>query len=284
MKRRLKKVLIIANLLKQDAGLIIKSIEDSLAADGIATEVHGYSGRAIHPEVSGIDLAISLGGDGTVLFTARLVAELGIPILAVNLGDFGFITEVSKDEWREAFDKYVEGGLGISERIMLSVTVMRDCTPAATFIGLNDAVISAAGISKIVRLNICLANTHVGEYRADGVIISTPTGSTAYSLAAGGPILDPEMEALILNPICPFTLSNRTICIQGDEQAALEVREKQRADLILTIDGQVVFSLKPKDIIQFRKSEHKALIIRSDKRTFFEVLKTKLNWAGGPDA
>ncbi|TFG62085.1 MAG: NAD(+)/NADH kinase [Spirochaetales bacterium] len=284
MKRHIKKALIIANLLKAEAGSIIHTIQETLGARGIATEVHGYEGKPISPVVPDIDLALSLGGDGTVLFTARLVAEKGTPILAVNLGDFGFITEVSKDEWQEAFDKYEAGILGISERIMLTSTVIREGRELCSYTGLNDAVISAAGISKIVRLNIFLSNANIGEYRADGVIVSTPTGSTAYSLAAGGPILDPEMDSFILNPICPFTLSNRTLCIQGSELAALEVQERQRADIILTVDGQIAVPLKPKDIIRFKRAAYKALIIRSDKRTFYEVLKTKLNWAGGPDA
>jgi NAD+ kinase len=150
--------------------------------------------------------------------------------------------------------------------------------------GLNDAVISASGISKIVKLSVRLSDTPLGRYRADGIIVATPTGSTAYSAAAGGPILHPEMDAMILNPICPFTLSHRPIVVPHDEEIVVEVEEEQRTGLMMTVDGQSEFPLKPDDRIVIRASEEKARIVRSNKRTFYEVLRTKLNWSGGPDA
>jgi NAD+ kinase len=145
-------------------------------------------------------------------------------------------------------------------------------------------VVSASGISRIVRLRLSLSQAYLGEYRADGMIVSTPTGSTAYSAAAGGPILEPEMEALIINPICPFTLSNRPLVVRGTETVHIEVMKKQRTDLNLTVDGQSTVPLKPGDTIEVRAGAKKAHIIRSDKRNFFEVLRSKLNWSGGPDA
>jgi NAD+ kinase len=167
---------------------------------------------------------------------------------------------------------------------MLDVSVTRNGAELNSFTGLNDGVIGATGISKIVRLQISLSDTYVGGYRADGVIVSSPTGSTAYSAAAGGPILDPEMEAMIINPICPFTLSNRPIVVPGDKNIIIEVMEKQRTDILLTVDGQYAVELLPRDTIHIGLSEKRALIIRSDRRNFYEVLRTKLNWSGGPDA
>jgi NAD+ kinase len=219
-----------------------------------------------------------------VLFSARLLAPRGIPIFAVNLGDFGFITEVSQDEWAGVFEQYRSGALGISSRIMLHTEVIRSERTVAEHVGLNDSVVSAAGISKVINLAVSLGDTRLGRYRADGVIVATPTGSTAYSAAAGGPILDPEMRALIINPICPFTLSNRPLVLPGTEPVYIHVDEMQRTDIILTIDGQEVVPLRNEDIVCCRVAEQTARIVRSDRRSFFEVLRTKLNWSGGPNA
>ena len=167
---------------------------------------------------------------------------------------------------------------------MLDIIVIRGGKQIAEFTGLNDGVVCSAGISKIVRLHLSLTDTELGDYRADGIIVSTPTGSTAYSAAAGGPILDPEMEAMIINPICPFTLSNRPIVVPGEEKVYIEIKSIQRTEVILTIDGQSTFPLLPEDCIEVKRAEKKALIIRSDKRNFYEVLRSKLKWSGGPDA
>ena len=284
MEREIKKILIVVNLTKRDAEKIAEDISEYLRSRHIEVDVLRFSESSIELEQVDYDLAFSLGGDGTVLFSARLLAVHRIPIMAVNIGDFGFITEVSKDEWQSAFEKYRNGGLGLSERVMLSTSVKRNGSDEVEFVGLNDSVISAAGISKVVRLKVTLADTYLGRYRADGVIVSTPTGSTAYSAAAGGPILDPEMNALILNPICPFTLSNRPLVLRGDLPVYIEIEYRQRTGVILTIDGQDVFQLQEGDVICFKNASPKALIIRSDKRNFFEVLRSKLNWSGGPDA
>jgi NAD+ kinase len=149
---------------------------------------------------------------------------------------------------------------------------------------LNDAVIAAAGISKIIRLDVGTKTIRLGRYRADGLIVATPTGSTAYSVAAGGPILDPEMDAMILNPVCPFTLSNRPIVIPAHETVLVDIEAEQRSAVMLTIDGQLVCALEPEDRISIRRAKKKALLIASDREVFYRVLRTKLNWSGGPDA
>jgi NAD+ kinase len=280
----IKKAAIIVNLLKPEAQIVVDEIKAYLKQKGIAREVFGYSGKPIEPDIRDIDFAFALGGDGTVLFSARMLAEKQVPVLAVNMGNFGFITEVSKDEWRETFDEYIEGKLDISKRLMLKTSVFRNGELAAEYNCLNDAVISAYGISKMIRLSVKLNNTPLGKYRADGVIVATPTGSTAYSAAAGGPLLDPEMEAVLINPICPFSLSNRPIVIQSDKTVIVDVEEEQRADLILTVDGQMVFPLEPLDRVIYEQASFKALIIRSEKRNFYEILRNKLKWSGGPDA
>jgi NAD+ kinase len=284
MARSIHNVLLIVNEHKPDAEVMRSRIEDYLESKNIRVDVCFVPAQKPPVRLEKYDLAFSLGGDGTVLFSSRTLSHVQIPILAINLGDFGFITEISKDEWKEAFEKYQRGLLGISKRIMLSVTVTRDNEEVSSYLGLNDAVIGAAGISKIVHLRLSLSGTTVGDYRADGVIISTPTGSTAYSVAAGGPILDPDMEAWIINPICPFTLSNRPLVIPSTQNIFIDVVERQRTGVMLTVDGQHAVELLPGDRISVSQSTRKALIVRSDRRNFYEVLRSKLNWSGGPDA
>ena len=279
----IKKAVIIVNLLKPEAEQLVKDITDYLVSKGISSEVFGYSGEPIEPEVKSADIAFALGGDGTVLFSARTLAKKKIPVLAVNMGNFGFITEVSKDEWQETFEEWIDGRLSLSRRLMLKSTVLRKGMKIAEFHCLNDSVVSAYGISKMIRLSVEMNDTPLGSYRADGIIMSTPTGSTAYSAAAGGPLLEPEMDAVLLNPICPFSLSNRPLVINSDKSVRITVEPEQRVEVILTVDGQTVFPLKPEDVVVFEQASEKALIISSDKRNFYEILRSKLKWSGGPD-
>ena len=241
MRKVIKKAVIIVNLLKPDAQKLVNEITEHLSACGIPWDIFGYSGEPIQPEIEGADFAFALGGDGTVLFSARTLARMEIPVLAVNMGNFGFITEVSKDEWLDAFEDYLDGKLELSRRLMLSASIIRDGAQIADFRSLNDSVISAYGISRIIRLSVSLNDTPLGRYRADGVIVSTPTGSTAYSAAAGGPLLDPEIDAVLLNPICPFSLSNRPLVIPASKKIVVSVEPEQRTEIILTVDGQMVF-------------------------------------------
>lgn len=282
-----------AGVVKVDSALLVHKPGNPDAA--FVDEVAGYlRGRAVDvrrlaadaraPCGEPPDLALSLGGDGTLLNCARIVAEQETPILPVNLGTLGFITEVAQPEWKEAFERYRSGRLAVSPRVMVVAGVMRGGREVARLPGLNDAVISTGGAPKITRLQVALSGTAVGRYRADGVILSTPTGSTAYSMAAGGPILHPEMQALVLNPVCPFTLSNRPLVVPADEVVEITVEEPQRTKVVLTVDGQRSVPLEPGDRVVLRRYEHSALIIQSDRRNFYEVLRHKLHWAGEPGA
>ena len=283
--RNIKKVLIIVNKKKKDSSKITEDIKNYLLKFNIEVSLLFTSLNPVEIESpEKIDLAISLGGDGTVLFAARLLAEYSIPIIPINLGTFGFITEVSKSEWLSAFEEYQAGLLGISKRVMLDISVIRNKEKLVHFKGLNDLVINADGIAKLLYLNVDLNKDSLGIYRADGVIVATPTGSTAYSLAAGGPIIHPEMSSIILTPICPFSLSNRPIVIPSSDKIKIKVEKEQRAEVILTVDGQLVFPLLPDDEIIITESEKKISIIRSDKRSFYGVVKSKLGWSGGNNA
>ena len=283
-QRDIRKVLLVINSKKDDVQSVVRSILELTESRGIETVSLDFSNHASPENLTGVDLAISLGGDGTLLSCARMLAPLNVPILAVNMGDFGFITEVSKSELRDTWDKLLQGRLGVSERLMLSVEVQRQGSATASFLGLNEAVIGIKGISRMIRLKIFMSDTYMGRYRADGVIVATQTGSTAYSMAAGGPILHPEMEAFILTPICPFTLSNRPTVVPANEILRVEVEEPQKVEAVLTIDGQESFLLEPRDCILVRRAPFKARIVHTDRRSFYEVLRTKLNWAGEPNA
>ena len=269
------------------------------ASEQIVAQVRGFFARrqveVVEAEVGGassapiaraarIDLAVSLGGDGTLLGCARMLAGSNIPILPVNLGTVGFITEIPVREWQQAYDAYAAGSLGVSTRIMVRTEVLRSGTPVACIDGLNDAVIAAHGRSKIVRLRVHLAGTWVANYRADGMVFATPTGSTAYSMAAGGPIVHPEMDAFVITPICPFTLANRPLLVPAAEPVRVEIEMPQRTEISLAVDGVEVEALQPGDQIDFSRSVNQTHIVRSGKRNFYQVLRSKLDWAGEPRA
>ena len=232
------------------------------------------------------DIAISLGGDGTVLSAARTMSPLGVPVFPVNLGTFGFIAGVQAHEWRELFSLWCCGKAALSRRLMLEISVKRGNTEVFSGSCLNDVVVSASGIAKIINLGVFYSETgmtdfiKLGSYRSDGLIASTPTGSTAYSLAAGGPIVDPELEAIIINPICPFTLSDRPIVLPAYETVLVEVKKEQRSGVLLTVDGQVTEKLKSGDRIFLKKAPYPCVLIGSGRKGFYRTLRTKFAWAG----
>ena len=276
--------LIIANGKKKESEVLSAEIINYLSSQSIASKVISTGSDSDNISVpSASDIVITLGGDGTVLYAARAVYEMGIPILPVNLGTFGYITEIGKDEWREALEHYIQYGTNISRRLMLRITVHRDGKRVWSGSSLNEAVISSSGIAKVISLDLSLDKTPAGSFRSDGMIVATPTGSTGYSLAAGGPILDVDMSAIVITPICPFTLSNRPLVTSG-KIVTLSVKEGQRTDLMLTLDGQLLFPLQENDTVTIEKSRNKALLIRSLRRNFTEVIRDKLHWSGGMHA
>lgn len=276
----IKSVLIIANTSKVEAASIAREISDYLKEKNISSEIISTDVSQDKLDVGyGYDMVVTLGGDGTVLYASRSVCSLGIPILPINLGTFGYITEVGKDEWKEAFEAYVDGKQNISRRLMLRVSVMRNNKKVFSSTALNEIVVCSSGIAKVISLKLKIDNTLAGSFRADGMIVATPTGSTGYSLAAGGPILDAEMNAVVVTPICPFTLSNRPLVTAGKNVTIL-VPDKQRTDIVLTVDGQVYFDLEEGDVIAIDTSRTKMLLLHSTKRNFTEVIRDKLNWSG----
>jgi len=270
---------------QRDPGLkVAHEIQNFLEKKGVGTRI--FNSWALPDAESFADtrFVVSLGGDGTVLAIARKIAGLGIPVFPINMGSFGFITEVGLADWNIDLDLLLEGKIEFCERLLLQCQVLRKGETVFSSLSMNEAVVSGTGMSKLVRFDVSLRSGSLGTYRADGMIIASPTGSTAYSAAAGGPILHPHMKALILSPICPFTLSHRPIVLPSQEKVRLGIFNEQRTGLLLTIDGQVGFDLEPGDEVLVEEAKECIRIAFSRKRNFYDVLRTKLNWSGGPDA
>jgi NAD+ kinase len=288
--RKIQRVLLFVNHRKKDAGNMAEQIRGEL--EGRRIEVQSFSlddeaGQPAEiPPEGRFDLAFSLGGDGTVLSAARAMAPLGVPIIPVNLGTLGFIAEVPPGDWLAALDQVIAGTAGISRRLMLEAAVERGGKIIKTAFCLNDVVVSSAGAAKLIRFQVRLETLspqgfiRLGQYRADGLIAATPTGSTAYSMAAGGPILDPELEALIINPVCPFTLSHRALVLSSTEPVIIEIEEEQRNGALFTADGQKTETLEPGDRIRVRRAPWQALLVYSERNAFYRALSAKLNWSG----
>jgi NAD+ kinase len=223
-----------------------------------------------------VDLLIVLGGDGTLLSMARAVGDLGVPILGVNLGGLGFLTATTLDEMLPALERLLAGGMEIEERMMLSAALRRGGQVIGEYIALNDVVITKSAMSRIIDLSVSVGGRHAISYRADGLIISTPTGSTAYNLSAGGPILFPTMDAVVLTPIAPHTLSNRPIAVPGAQR--IEVALLVEQDVMLTMDGQIGVPLRERDVVEVQKASAPIRLVRFPQKDFFSVLRTKLKW------
>jgi NAD+ kinase len=232
---------------------------------------------AAKPELPAqVDLLLVLGGDGTLLSMARLVGDLNVPILGVNLGGLGFLTALTAEELFPALEALLRGELLVEERMMLTARVTRQGERLSEYVALNDVVITKSAMSRIINLDVSVEGQFATAYRADGLIVSTPTGSTAYSLSAGGPIVFPTMDAVVLTPICSHTLTNRPIVLPGGQPIDVTLQSDQ--DVMLTLDGQVGFHLKRGDRVEIRRAVARIRLLRVPQKHFFSVLRTKLKW------
>jgi len=223
------------------------------------------------------ELVIVLGGDGTLISVARMVGERSLPIFGVNLGSLGFLTEITLDELYSALESCLKGDYNISERTMLSVTVERDGNLISENRVLNDVVINKGALARIIDLETTVNDDYLTTFRGDGLIISTPTGSTGYSLSANGPILHPELDCFVISPICPHTLTNRPLVVRGDASITVALKCINE-DVCLTLDGQVGMKLECGDVIRIAGSNLRTRLIVSSSRDYFEILRTKLKW------
>jgi NAD+ kinase len=229
---------------------------------------------------STVGMVVVLGGDGTLLGMADCIGEAGsgVPILGVNFGSLGFLTEVTLPELYPSLEAVLEGHAHSEERMMLHSTTTRRHEVFARQIALNDAVITKAARSRMIDLSVSVGGEFVTRVKADGLIIATPTGSTAYNLAAGGPIVQPTLDALILTPIAPHTLTNRPVVIPATAVIRVQPNMEERDEVFVTFDGQAGFNLVAGDELSVRRGEVPLKLIRPSTRSYFEVLRTKLKW------
>ena len=233
--------------------------------------------RAEIPSVA--DVIVVLGGDGTMLGVARLIADRGVPILGVNLGGLGFITEVGLEDLRAVMGEVLEGKCPVEERMVLAAVVSRGGREIGAHAALNDVVINKAALARIIEMETSVNGVHVTTFRADGLIVSTPTGSTAYSLSAGGPIIYPTLNCIAITPICPHSLSNRPLVLPDDSVIRVILRSRSEG-VYLTHDGQVGFSLLKDDIVEIRKAAYATKLLQPCQRSYFQTIRAKLKWSG----
>jgi NAD+ kinase len=280
-----KDVLIFVNSTKPGAQELADDMRKFFSSKKISTTFVMLSSTeddcSIH--VFKADLAISLGGDGTVLTCAAALAKLQVPIMAVNLGTFGYITNTSANEYKEVFDDFVQDRYEPTERMMLQTKVQRAGKVVFEAIALNDMTIGACSMSKLVHLSLSIDGIKAAGLKSDGIIFATPMGSTAYSLAAGGPILDASMRAIIVNPICPFAMSVRPLVVHDRSVLRVDI-PAQRTPIAISADGHGLFELQEGDVVTVQKSACSALFLVNDRRNSIEVLRDKLGWAGGFNA
>jgi NAD+ kinase len=223
-----------------------------------------------------VDVVAVFGGDGTLLYAARLVAASGVPILGINLGSLGFLAEVNLEEMRAAFERLIQGDYSLEDRMLLEVEVHKADATITRYLALNDAVINKGALSRIIELEVTVNDDLVTLTRADGLIVASPTGSTAYSLSAGGPILYPTLGAFLVTPICPHTLTNRPVVVPDGAVVGIQLRHG--ADVMVTVDGQVGMSLVPGDELRIRKAVPVIRLVQATGRTFFHLLREKMKW------
>jgi NAD+ kinase len=226
---------------------------------------------------SGVDLIVVLGGDGTMISAARLTGERETLVLGINYGSLGYLTEFRIEEMFPALEEILAGNYEVDPRVMLEVEHWRGDKRLDTGRVLNDVVINKAALARIIEIEVSLNQLYVNSFRADGLIVSTPTGSTAYNLSAGGPIIYPSMNAVVLTPICPFTLTNRPIVVP--DTAEINLRLKNESDgVVLTLDGQIGYSMQARDSVVIRKSRTTFNLVQPPNRNYFDVLRNKLKW------
>jgi NAD+ kinase len=220
-------------------------------------------------------LAITLGGDGTLLSTARQIAPAGIPVCGVNMGQLGFLTEVELPQLSEALDRIIRGDYYIEERLMLDAMIVRGNSTTYLSSALNDVVVSKGGFSRMIRMKLFVDGQFTADYPADGLIVATSTGSTGYSLSAGGPIVNPNLKVIILTPICPHTLHTRSLIVSENDEIKITI-QATHGDIVLTVDGQTVHQLLSEDAVLVKRSPYRARFLHFAEKSYYETLRTKL--------
>lgn len=282
---KFERIGIIPNLNKEASLETARQLIEWLKKKGVQVLLNEITAREVQrPDLAmkaadiykNANFVIVLGGDGTLLSVARQVAWYKTPILGVNLGHLGFLTELEMDNLYAGLEKIENGEFRVEKRMMLDALLIKNNMITETFCALNDVVITKGSFSRIINLKTFVNDHYIETYSADGLIISSPTGSTAYSLSAGGPIISPDVGGMVITPISPHSLHSRSIVISNKEQVRVEVVGGQ-SDVMLTIDGQHGYKLKAGDIILVREADFATNLIKDKNKSFYDVLRTKLN-------
>lgn len=280
----MKNCLIVTNTYKEESQKLADEILEFLKTKEINSSIFEFNGFSDVYPFTGYDFVITLGGDGTVLFASRGCATLGIPVFPVNLGQFGFIAGIQKSAWKSSLEDFLAKKLNIYRRSLLSFRVIRDKKEIYLGCGLNDLVLNSGQAARTINLDLACNEIPLGECKADGIIIATSTGSTAYSASAGGPIVDPDVDALVLTPVNPFSLSMRPLIVSSKAELSIKVIPSREKKVNLTVDGQRPYELLENDEVKITKLEKDALLVGTSKENFYSALRFKLNWSGGPHA
>ena len=264
---------------------VVRTLEAWLVERGLevvvgihASDETGVSAIPRSEVAEKVDLMIVLGGDGTLLAVARAIGGRPVPILGVNLGTLGFLAETAQEELFEALEEVLAGRFLLERRMRLEVAVERTGEVIGSYLALNDAVLARTALSRVVDLEVRADGAEVATYFGDGLIVATPTGSSAYSLSAGGPLVLPGVEAIVLTPICPHTLTQRPLVLPHTCHVEVRVHDPRDGNVQLTVDGQVGSELREHDRVAVRRSEHPAHLLVPPGRSRFEVMRTKLRW------
>jgi NAD+ kinase len=280
----MRKIGVIAKGNKPEAIQVVKELVGWLKDRKVECFVDSDIAKAVsHPSLDkqempgAVDMVVVLGGDGTLLAAARALQKKQVPILGVNLGGLGFLTESTLAELYPMLEAILRGEYKTDERMLLEARVWRDKKVADTFTVLNDVVINKGALARIIELETSVDQAYLTTFRADGLIICTPTGSTGYSLSAGGPIVYPSLHSIIITPICPHTMTNRPIIVPKEATINVTLCSADQ-EVFLTLDGQVGFKMELYDRVEIKKGEGFVRLIKSPSRVYFEVLRQKLMW------
>ena len=282
--RTIKRVGIIVNPKISTVPVVIQELENWFRERNIEFELDNETASIVNRQ--GIpkseipkccDLIVAMGGDGTLLSVARILKTHLVPILAVNLGSLGFLTEITLEEMFPTLELVIAGKATLQQRMMIDVSVIRAGKCINSYQGLNDVVINKGVLARIIDINVMIDNNFVATYKAEGIIVGTPTGSTAYTLSAGGSILYPTLDAMVVTPIASHTLTFRSLVVPDSSVVELSLKPTQES-IFMTVDGQIGLNLQGKDRVSVKKSSNYVELIQSPEKSFFDILRQKLKW------
>ncbi len=280
----MKTCVVVVNVFNQAAKNLVSEIELFLSSRGYDVVLVNYNGDNKPFPDAHFEFAISLGGDGTVLYVSRQCIHKKLPIFPINFGEFGFIAGIQPNHWKSSLEDFLEKKLLPTKRTSLYVEVVRNNKKVYKAHALNEVVLTSKIAMKTIALNVEANNTHFGKFKGDGLIVATPTGSTAYSVAAGGPIVDPTLDAIIFTPVSPFSLSTRPLVLSGKTVFKIDILPSRNLQFMVSCDGQIHADIEVGDVVTIKQSTSKCLLVGCNAEVFYSALRSKFHWSGGPFA